>query len=73
MKENLNNNYIIYPKFDWWLLDSHFTEDGMLIESGFEYNSGNNVEWLSVEDLKSEIEKLQILRFMYNYYLLRSI
>jgi len=54
------NHYIIYPNFDWWHLDSHFTEGGMLIENGFEYNSGSNVEWLSVEDLKSEIEKLQI-------------
>lgn len=54
------NHYIIYPNFDWWHLDSHFTEGGTLIENGFEYNSGSNVEWLSVEDLKSEIEKLQI-------------
>lgn len=54
------NHYIIYPNFDWWHLDSHFTEGGMLIENGFEYNSGSNMEWLSVEDLKSEIEKLQI-------------
>lgn len=54
------NHYIIYPNFDWWHLDSHFTEGGILIENGFEYNSGSNVEWLSVEDLMSEIEKLQI-------------
>jgi len=60
LKKNLNNNYIIYPNFDWWHLDSHFTDGGTLIENGFEYNSGSNVEWLSVEDLKSEIEKLQI-------------
>lgn len=38
------NHYIIYPNFDWWLMDSHFKEGGIPIENGFEYNSGSNVE-----------------------------
>jgi len=54
------NHYIIYPNFDWWFMDSHFKEGGIAIENGFEYNSGSNVEWLSIDDLKVEIEKLKI-------------
>lgn len=51
-------HYIIYPHFDWWKQGKHLTEGGKLIEEGFEYNSGTNSEWLKVEDLKKEIEKL---------------
>lgn len=54
------NHYIIYPNFDWWFMDSHFKEGGIAIENGFEYNSGSNVEWLSIEDLKLELKKMKI-------------
>lgn len=29
------NNYIIYPNFDWWNVSERFTEGGVLIEEGF--------------------------------------
>lgn len=54
------NHYIIYPNFDWWNLETHFTEGGKLIEDGFEYNSGNNKNWLSIEDLKYEMNRLNL-------------
>ncbi|MHC1681692.1 MAG: UDP-N-acetylglucosamine 4,6-dehydratase (inverting) [Clostridiaceae bacterium] len=53
-------HYIIYPHFEWWNLETHFTKGGKLIEEGFEYNSGNNVDWLDAEQLKEEIAKLKI-------------
>lgn len=53
-----DEHYIIYPNFDWWHLESHFTEGGKLIEEGFEYNSGTNSQWLSVNDIKEELIKL---------------
>jgi len=53
-----DKHYIIYPNFDWWHLESHFTEGGKLIEEGFEYNSGTNSQWLSVNDIKEELVKL---------------
>lgn len=53
-----DEHYIIYPNFDWWHLESHFTEGGKLIEEGFEYNSGTNSQWLSVNDIKEELVKL---------------
>jgi len=55
------NHYIIYPYFEWWDFDKHFTPGGKLIEEGFEYNSGNNTEWLSVEDLRNWLIKLNMM------------
>lgn len=54
-------HYIIYPNFDWWNLDQHFTQGGKPIEQGFEYNSGTNNDWLSVEELKRGIEELKLI------------
>lgn len=45
-------HYIIYPDFDWWDYKKFMTSGGRPIEDGFEYNSGINDEWLSVEDLR---------------------
>ena len=54
------NHYIVYPHFDWWNTEKHFTEGGKPVEDGFEYNSGTNEEWLSVEDLKERLKKLNL-------------
>ncbi len=55
-----DKHYIIYPQFDWWKTKRHFTEGGELIADGFEYNSGTNSCWLSSEDLKDRISKMNI-------------
>lgn len=51
-------HYIVYPNFDWWNFDKHFTPGGKLIERGFEYNSGNNTEWFTIDDLRRDMFKL---------------
>lgn len=51
-------HYIVYPHFDWWHFESHFTPGGRLIEPGFEYDSGTNTEWLRVEQLREALNKL---------------
>lgn len=51
-------HYIIYPHFDWWNFDKHFTQGGKLIEEGFEYNSATNKEWMTVRQLKEAIKSL---------------
>ncbi|KEH88687.1 MULTISPECIES: UDP-N-acetylglucosamine 4,6-dehydratase (inverting) [Clostridium] len=51
-------HYIIYPHFDWWSSQRYFTPGGKLIEEGFEYDSSKNTEWLTVENLRSEMSKL---------------
>lgn len=53
-----DKHYIIYPSFEWWNLEKHFTEGGVKIEDGFEYNSGTNKEWLDVENLMTKLKML---------------
>ncbi|HMK53194.1 MAG TPA: UDP-N-acetylglucosamine 4,6-dehydratase (inverting) [Methanobacteriaceae archaeon] len=55
-----DDHYLIYPPFDWWDLDSHFTKGGTKVDNSFSYSSDNNKEWLSVEDLKKLIESIEI-------------
>jgi FlaA1/EpsC-like NDP-sugar epimerase len=51
-------HYIIYPRFEWWNFERYFTSGGALVEKSFEYNSGNNVKWLGVRELKKELKNL---------------
>ncbi len=61
MTYEYENHYIIYPHFDWWSSDRHFTNGGKPIEEGFEYNSGTNVEWLDVKELRSLLVQLNMM------------
>lgn len=49
-------HYIIYPHFEWW--NKEILEGGKRVEQGFEYNSGTNTEWLSVEQLKDMVSQI---------------
>ncbi len=49
--------YIIQPDFDWWNKSKRHS-DGKLVERNFEYHSGNNKEWLSVEQLRKMISEI---------------
>lgn len=53
-------HYIIYPHFEWWDFNKHFTQGGIPIERGFEYNSGTNKEWLSIELLQEQLNLLDL-------------
>ena len=61
-----DKHYIIYPNFDWWNIDTHFTEGGKLINLGFEYDSGTNSEWLSIDDLRKAMNELGIFSYKKN-------
>ena len=50
------DHYIIEPEYDWWNKKNH--EDGQVVEEEFEYNSGNNDQWLSIEEMREMIEEL---------------
>jgi len=52
MTYEYDKHYIVYPHFDWWNSHEFMTPGGKLVEEGFEYNSGTNSEWLSVEELQ---------------------
>ena len=46
-----DRHYIVFPHMTWW--DSEkITPGGKPVAQKFEYSSGNNSQWLSVEDLK---------------------
>ena len=55
-----DKHFIVYPNYNWWS-DSKLIPGGKLVKSEFEYSSGTNTEWLSVEDiqrlLKTDIDK----------------
>lgn len=58
MTYEYEKHYIIYPHFEWWDLKSCFVQGGKKVEAGFEYNSGNNAEWLNEEQLREELKRL---------------
>ena len=53
-------HYIVYPQYNWWGPRS-VIPGGKLVEPEFEYSSGTNTQWLSVEDirrlLKTDLDK----------------
>ena len=53
-------NFIIYPHMEWYNLDKVDVGDGKKVDSGFIYDSGTNTEWLSVEELRELISKMDI-------------
>lgn len=48
-------HYIIYPHYNWWG-EKDIIPGGKVVEPEFEYSSGNNTEWLNVEDLKKKLK-----------------
>ncbi|MEF9951694.1 MAG: UDP-N-acetylglucosamine 4,6-dehydratase (inverting) [Clostridium sp.] len=56
-----NKHYIVYPHFDWFESRREKNITGCSVEKGFEYNSGTNSEWLSIENLREEIGKMGLL------------
>lgn len=51
--------YIIAPHYSWWNNEMTRQIGGKRVTQGFEYISGKNNDWLSVEQLKEEIKKLK--------------
>ena len=50
------NHFIIYPNYDWWDRNS-VTPGGKQVEFGFEYNSGTNDHFLTVDELRDRLNK----------------
>lgn len=51
--------YVIYPNFEWWNREK-VKKGGKLIPENWDYNSGTNDWWLSKDELKEKIEKLEL-------------
>lgn len=53
-----DKHYIVYPHFEWW--DSKKIQSGgKKVQQGFEYSSGNNTDWLSVDELVHLLENMK--------------
>ena len=48
-------HFIVYPHYNWWG-EKDIIPGGKLVEPEFEYSSGTNTEWLSIEDLKEKLK-----------------
>lgn len=55
-----DKNFVIYPHMEWCDLSNVDLSQGKKVESGFVYDSGINTEWLSVDQLRSLISKMDI-------------
>ena len=54
-----DNHYIIYPQMVW--SESRKVKPaGRLVPEGFSYSSGNNSEWLSVEQIRELLKTVEL-------------
>ena len=53
-----DKHFIVYPHFDWWKKDQ-IQPGGRKVEQGFEYSSGTNTEWLSVDEIKELLKTVE--------------
>lgn len=53
----LDKYYIIQPDFEWWN-EQNLHKDGKKVSENFEYHSGNNPQWLTIEQMKQLIEEI---------------
>lgn len=49
--------YIIQPDLDWWD-PNRLLKGGKPVAKGFEYHSGNNTDWLSIEQMRNLIDEI---------------
>jgi len=47
--------YIIEPEYEWWSKSNY--PNGKPLEVGFTYSSNNNIEWLSVEEMRKKLNE----------------
>lgn len=53
-----DKHFIVYPHFDWWKKDQ-IQLGGRKVEQGFEYSSGTNTQWLSVDEIKELLKTVE--------------
>lgn len=55
-----DDHYIIYPDFDWWE-NVNNKSGGQKVEDRFRYSSDNNKHWLSVDEIRDLLGKIDIV------------
>ena len=59
MTYEYDKHYIIYPHYNW-KNEGDILVGGKLVEDGFEYNSGTNSQWLTVEELRAALKEMNM-------------
>lgn len=54
-----DKHFIVYPQMVW-SNSKIATPTGKKVESGFSYSSGNNTEWLSVEEIRELLQTVEL-------------
>lgn len=54
-----DKHFIVYPQVTW-NEKQKINESGQKVEEGFSYSSGNNKEWLTVEDIRERLKALDL-------------
>ncbi len=52
-----SKHFVIYPHMSWWT-EKNAVPGGRPVMRGFEYSSGTNSQWLSVDDLQELLQKV---------------
>ncbi len=55
-----DDHYIIYPDFDWWE-NVNNKSGGKKVKDRFRYSSDNNKEWLSIDEIRDLLGKIDIV------------
>lgn len=55
-----DRHYIIYPHFEWWNEDAHFTPGGKQVKEFFHYSSDHNDAWLDVDSIRERLDGIAI-------------
>ena len=50
--------YIIYPRYDWWTVETGVIPGGKHVQPGWEYTSDKNSFWLDTKKIKKLLEEL---------------
>lgn len=50
-------HYIIYPHYNWWG-EEKIILGGVKVQPEFEYSSGNNTEWLTIEEIQTLLAQM---------------
>lgn len=59
MTYEYEKHFIVYPHYNWWGED-RIIPGGRKVQDGFEYSSGTNTEWLSVEQLQELLANMEV-------------
>lgn len=57
-----DNHFVVYPQMNFWSKEE-VIPGGVKLKYGFSYSSGNNNQWLSVEDLKNLLQEQYYSKF----------